>query len=77
MYSMGHPVFGDLDYDGTRAQSVQMTGKLQQRINNMLEIMPRQALHAKVLGFHHPITGKFVRFESDLPEDMKELIKKL
>lgn len=77
MYSMGHPVFGDPDYDGTRAQSVQMTSKLQQRINNLLELMPRQALHAKVLGFTHPINHKFIRFESDLPDDMKALIKKL
>ena len=77
MYSSGHPVFGDPDYDGTRAQSVQMTSKLQQRINNLLEMMPRQALHAKVLGFTHPISHKFMHFESDLPDDMKALIKKL
>lgn len=77
MYSEGHPVFGDTEYDGTRAQSVQLTSKTQQRINNLLELMPRQALHAKVLGFMHPITNKPLRFESDLPKDMKALIKKL
>lgn len=77
MYSMGHPVFGDPDYEGTRPHGLQMTSKLQQRINNLLEMMPRQALHAKVLGFTHPINHKFIRFESDLPDDMKALIEKL
>lgn len=77
MHSIGHPIFGDLDYDGTSPHSVQTTGKIMQRTKNLLELMPRQALHAKILGFHHPITGKFIRFESELPEDMKELIKKL
>lgn len=77
MYSMGHPVFGDLDYEGTKPHGIQVSSNIKQRINNLLEMMPRQALHAKVLGFTHPITNKFIRFESDLPEDMKELIKKL
>lgn len=77
MHSIGHPIFGDLDYDGTTPHSVQTSGKIMQRTKNLLELMPRQALHAKVLGFHHPITGKFIRFESELPDDMKELIKKL
>ncbi|MBZ0204402.1 MAG: RluA family pseudouridine synthase [Ignavibacteria bacterium] len=77
MFSTGHPVFGDLDYEGTAPHGVKLTSNLQHRINNLLELMPRQALHAKVLGFTHPITGKAIRFESELPDDMKELIKKL
>lgn len=77
LHSMGHPVFGDLDYDGTTPHGVQLSSNIKARINNLLELMPRQALHAKVLGFTHPITGKPIRFESDLPVDMKKLIKKL
>jgi 23S rRNA pseudouridine1911/1915/1917 synthase len=77
MFSMGHPVFGDLDYEGTIPHGVQLTSNLKHRINNLLELMPRQALHAKVLGFTHPITGKPLRFESYLPDDMKALIEKL
>lgn len=78
LFSMGHPVFGDLDYDGSRIQAVQINSKLQQhKIEKLIEMMPRQALHAKVLGFTHPISHQFIRFESDLPGDMKALIKKL
>lgn len=77
MYSTGHPVFGDTEYSGTEPHGIQLTSNLKHRINNLLELMPRQALHAKVLGFTHPITGKPLRFESDLPDDMKKLIKKL
>ena len=77
MYSIGHPVFGDLDYEGTKPHGLQLSSNLKHRINNLLELMPRQALHAKVLGFTHPITGKPLRLESDLPDDIKELIKKL
>ncbi|MBE2228073.1 MAG: RluA family pseudouridine synthase [Ignavibacteria bacterium] len=75
--SMGHPVFGDIDYGGTEPHGIQLSSNLKHRINNLLELMPRQALHAKVLGFTHPITNKPIRFESDLPDDMKKLIKKL
>ena len=77
MHSLGHPIFGDLDYEGTTPHGVQLTTKLKQHIHNLLELMPRQALHAKVLGFIHPMTNEPLRFESELPEDMKELIEEL
>ena len=77
MYSMGHPVFGDPEYHGKQPHGVQMTSKLKARINNLLELMPRQALHAKVLGFTHPMTGEHLRFETELPEDMQKLIEEL
>ena len=51
--------------------------KMKSRIENLLEIMPRQALHAKTLGFFHPHKKEFMRFDSEIPEDMKELLKKL
>jgi 23S rRNA pseudouridine1911/1915/1917 synthase len=50
---------------------------MKSRIDNLLEIMPRQALHAKTLGFFHPHSGKFMRFDSPLPEDFIKLIEKL
>jgi 23S rRNA pseudouridine1911/1915/1917 synthase len=77
MHSLGHPIFGDNDYEGRTSHGIQLTAKLKQHINNLLEIMPRQALHAKVLGFVHPITKEPLRLESELPDDMKELIEKL
>jgi len=77
MSSMGHPVFGDVDYGGNEPHGIQLSSNLKHRINNLLELMPRQALHAKVLGFTHPITNQPLRFESNLPDDMKKLIKKL
>ncbi|HED37220.1 MAG TPA: RluA family pseudouridine synthase, partial [Ignavibacteria bacterium] len=51
--------------------------KIRNRLHNLLKIMPRQALHAKTLGFIHPKKKEFVRFDSELPEDMKLLISKL
>ena len=50
---------------------------MKSRIENLLEIMPRQALHAKTLGFFHPRKKEFMRFDSELPEDMKELLQRL
>ncbi|HRE41413.1 MAG TPA: RluA family pseudouridine synthase [Ignavibacteria bacterium] len=73
--SHGHPVFGDETYGGREPKSIQLTSKKRATINNLLEKMPRQALHAKVLGFQHPHTKENLRFETDLPEDMKEILK--
>lgn len=72
--SMGHPVFGDETYGGREPKSVHLTSRKKATINNLLEKMPRQALHAKVLGFIHPHTKENLRFETDLPEDMNLLI---
>jgi len=72
-----HPVFGDPTYGGRRIHGVQLTASLKQYINNLLSMMPRQALHAKTIGFIHPTTQKYVFFDSPLPDDMKELMQKL
>src|SRR3990172_6516125 len=71
MFSIGRLVFGDPVYEGRRAHGIQLSSNLKQRIKNLLDIMPRQALHAKVLGFTHPITGEKLHFESELPHDIK------
>ncbi len=77
MHSIGHPVFGDSDYEGRKPHGVKLTNKVKEQIKELLEIIPRQALHAKVLGFTHPQTGKKLRLESELPEDMARLIEQL
>lgn len=75
--SMNKPIFGDPTYGGTKIHYGNDLAKLKSRIQNLLEIMPRQALHAKTIGFIHPHTQEFVRFASELPVDMLTLIDKL
>ncbi len=74
---INHPVFGDETYGGRKIVYGTQLPKMQSRVENLLEIMPRQALHAKTLGFIHPHKKEFMRFDSELPEDMKELLGKL
>lgn len=75
--AIGHPVFGDETYGGRKPHSVEITSTDKATINNLLEIMPRQALHAKVIGFIHPYTNEEIYFESELPDDMNAVLAKL
>lgn len=75
--SINHPVFGDPVYGGNKIVYGSTLPKMKSRIENLLEIMPRQALHAKTLGFIHPRTDSFIRFDSELPQDFKTLLDKL
>jgi len=75
--SRGKPVFGDLEYGGRQIKFGSDSPKMKSRVINLLKIMPRQALHAKTLGFIHPKTDKFIKFDSELPEDLQLLISKL
>ncbi|MCX7832709.1 MAG: RluA family pseudouridine synthase [Ignavibacteria bacterium] len=75
MSSIGHPVFGDETYGGRKPHSINMTVKLKPKINKLLELMPRQALHASLLGFIHPKTKEYVEFRTDLPDDMKNILE--
>jgi len=75
--SIGKPVFGDPTYGGTQIMYGSEFPKIKSRIQNLLSMIPRQALHAKTLGFFHPHLNKNVSFNSDLPEDMQLLIKNL
>lgn len=77
MHSIGHPVFGDPDYEGRKPHSIQITNKVKEQIKELLELIPRQALHAKVLGFTHPQTGEKLRFESELPSDIQSVLNQL
>ncbi|QNF33270.1 RluA family pseudouridine synthase [Adhaeribacter swui] len=73
---IGHPLFGDATYGGDKQVYGQRTGTLKAFIENALELMPRQALHAKSLGFRHPSSKQLMQFDSDLPLDFKNLLEK-
>ena len=75
--SINHPVFGDPTYGGRELVCGSSLPKIKSRLFNLLKMMPRQALHAKTLGFIHPKKNEFVRFDSELPDDIKLLITKL
>lgn len=74
--SIGHPLFNDWEYGGDKILKGTTFNKYKQFVENCFKICPRQALHAKTLGFIHPSTGKEVCFDSDLPEDMQNCINK-
>ena len=76
MASLGHPLFGDERYGGTEIRQGTIYAKYKQFIHNCMEICPRQALHAKTIGFEHPASRKWMRFDSQLPEDMTALLEK-
>ncbi|MBT8380148.1 MAG: RluA family pseudouridine synthase [Ignavibacteria bacterium] len=75
--SIGKPVFGDPTYGGRQTHYVSKLPKIKSRFQNLMNIIPRQALHAKTLGFFHPHKKEMVYFNSDLPEDMVKLINEL
>lgn len=71
-----HPLFNDEEYGGDQIIKGTTFTKYQQFIRNCFKILPRQALHAKSLAFDHPVTGKRLSFESELPDDMVQVIDK-
>ena len=74
--SIGHTLFNDATYGGDKVLKGTQFSKYKSFVENCFKIMPRQALHAKSLGFVHPTTGKFVHFDSELPSDFKEVLEK-
>lgn len=74
--SIRHPLFNDDEYGGDRILKGTTFSKYQQFVKNCFKILPRQALHAKSLAFDHPVTGKRMSFDSELPEDMQQVIDK-
>lgn len=76
MLSQGHPLFNDERYGGDKILRGNQSAKYKQFIANCFEICPRQALHARTLGFRHPRTGKEMDFEAPLPPDMTALLNK-
>ena len=77
LLSKGHPVFGDETYGGRVPHSINLTSNMKAQIKNLLEIMQRQALHAKTIGFTHPYSKEKLRFTTELPTDIGEVIKKI
>jgi 23S rRNA pseudouridine1911/1915/1917 synthase len=73
---IGHTLFNDERYGGNLILKGTTFTKYKQFIDNCFKILPRQALHAKTLGFVHPTTGEMMRFDTELPLDMQELIEK-
>lgn len=76
MKHIGHPLFNDETYGGNEIIKGTTFSKYKQFIQNCFELLPRQALHAKSLGFIHPQTGKELFFDSELPSDMSEVLDK-
>lgn len=76
MQSIGHPLFNDAVYGGHRILQGTVFSKYKQFVENCFAILPRQALHARSLGFVHPATRKFVEFDTPLPEDFRLCLEK-
>ena len=76
MLSKGHPLFNDERYGGDRILKGTTFAKYRQFVENCFQTCPRQALHARTLGFVHPRTGEEMDFESEVPADMTALIEK-
>ena len=74
MKSLGHPVFMDTKYGGDRIIKGTVYSKFKSFVEGCFALCPRQALHAKSIGFIHPTTRKYVHFESELPEDMQSCL---
>lgn len=73
---IGHPLFNDATYGGDRVLRGTVFSKYEQFVTNCFKMCPRQALHAKSLGFIHPKTGEFLQFDTELPEEMQQVIQK-
>ena len=76
MKHIGHPLFNDATYGGDMILKGTTFSKYKQFIDNCFNLLPRQALHALILGFEHPTTHKHLHFESPLPEDMHAVLEK-
>jgi 23S rRNA pseudouridine1911/1915/1917 synthase len=76
MKHLGHPLFNDARYGGDLILKGTTFTKYKQFIDNCFKILPRQALHAKTLGFIHPTKGEMMRFNTELPQDMQDCIEK-
>lgn len=76
MKHIGHPLFNDERYGGNIILKGTTFTKYKQFVENCFKILPRQALHAKTLGFEHPVTKEYMRFDTEIPQDMTDCILK-
>jgi 23S rRNA pseudouridine1911/1915/1917 synthase len=73
---MKHMLFGDYEYGGDKVLKGTTFNKYKQFVQNCLDLLPRQALHARTLSFTHPTTGEWLSFESNLPDDIQAVLDK-
>lgn len=73
---LGHPLFNDDRYGGDKIVKGTLYSKFKKFIENCFELMPRHALHAKTLGFIHPVTKEHLFFENEIPQDFRSVIEK-
>lgn len=76
MKHIGHTLFNDARYGGDLILKGTTFTKYKQFVDNCFKVLPRQALHAKTLGFEHPVTKEFLRFDTEMPQDMQDCIEK-
>jgi 23S rRNA pseudouridine1911/1915/1917 synthase len=76
MKYLGHPLFNDATYGGDKVLKGTSFSKYRAFVENCFKMLPRQALHAKSLGFVHPRTKEYLQFDSRLPEDFQSVIEK-
>jgi 23S rRNA pseudouridine1911/1915/1917 synthase len=76
MAHLGHPVFNDEKYGGNEIKKGTLHNKYKRFVENCFELLPRQALHARSIGFVHPATGEEMFFEAELPEDMQMVLER-
>ena len=76
MKHIGHTLFNDERYGGDKILKGTVYTKYKQFVDNCFKILPRQALHAKTLGFTHPKSNEKISFDSDIPQDMNSVINK-
>lgn len=76
MKYIGHTLFNDERYGGDTILKGTSFTKYKQFVDNCFKVLPRQALHAKTLGFVHPVTGKWMSFNTEIPQDMQDCIEK-
>ena len=76
MRHIGHPLFADTRYGGDKILWGNQFSRYKQFVQNCLTLCPRQALHAKTLGFVHPVTGEEMLFDSELPSDLEQLLSR-
>jgi 23S rRNA pseudouridine1911/1915/1917 synthase len=74
---INHPVFGDVTYGGRSTTWNGLAGKKEQKAATLLKLISRQALHAKTIGFIHPVTKEFLKFDSELPTDMQAILENI
>lgn len=76
MKHIGHTLFHDLEYGGDKILKGTTSNKYKAFIENCFELIAGQALHAKTIGFEHPITKEYMRFDSELPEGFQKILEK-